>query len=65
MEFSRPEYWSGLLCPPPGDLPNPGSESRSPALQAHSLLAEAPGKLGLVCSVNMSILQVRSPDLTH
>ena len=23
MEFSRQEYWSGLLCPPPGDLPNP------------------------------------------
>ena len=28
MEFSRPEYWSGLPCPPPGDLPNPGIESR-------------------------------------
>ena len=24
--FSRQEYWSGLPCPPPGDLPNPGSE---------------------------------------
>ena len=24
MGFSRQEYWSGLLCPPPGDLPNPG-----------------------------------------
>ena len=24
MEFSRQEYWSGLPCPPPGDLPNPG-----------------------------------------
>ena len=23
MEFSRQEYWSGLLCPPPRDLPNP------------------------------------------
>ena len=65
MEFSRPEYWSGLLCPPPGDLPNPGSESWYPASQAHSLLAEAPGKPRLVCSVNISILQVRSPDLTH
>ena len=31
--FSRQEYWSGLPCPPPGDLPNPGIESRSPALQ--------------------------------
>ena len=26
MGFSRQEYWSGLPCPPPGDLPNPGSE---------------------------------------
>ena len=26
MEFSRQAYWSGLLCPPPGDLPNPGIE---------------------------------------
>ena len=30
MEFSRPEYWSGLPCPPPGDLPNPGWEPASP-----------------------------------
>ena len=34
MEFSRPEYWSGLLFPSPEDLPNPGIEPRSPALQA-------------------------------
>ena len=27
--FSRQEYWSGLLCPPPGDLSNPGSEAKS------------------------------------
>ena len=35
MEFSRHEYWSGLPCPPPGDLPHPGTEPltlRSPAL---------------------------------
>ena len=30
--FSRQEYWSGLLCPPPGDLPNPGIEPESLAL---------------------------------
>ena len=29
MEFPRQEYWSGLPCPPPGDLPNPGIELRS------------------------------------
>ena len=33
-----------LLCPPPGHLPNPGTESRSPALQADSLPSEPPGK---------------------
>ena len=31
---SRQEYWSGLPCPPPGDLPNPGIESTSPASPA-------------------------------
>ena len=35
--FSRQEYWSGLPCPSPGDLPNPGIETRSPALQVGSL----------------------------
>ena len=45
MGLSRQEYWSGLPCPPPGDLPNPGIESRSPALHADSLLSEPLGKL--------------------
>ena len=40
MEFSRPEHWSGLPYPSPGDLPNPGIEPRSPALQADSLPTE-------------------------
>ena len=44
MEFSRQEYWSGLACPPPGDLPNLGIEPKSPALQADSLPFEPPGK---------------------
>ena len=43
-EFSRQEYWSGLPCPPPGDLPNPGIEPRSPELQADSLPSEPPEK---------------------
>ena len=38
--FSRQEYWSGLPCPPPEDLPNPGIEPSSPALQSDSLLSE-------------------------
>ena len=44
MEFSRQEYWSGLPCFPPRDLPDPGIEPRYPALQADSLPAELPGK---------------------
>ena len=39
-----PAYWSGLPFPSPGDLPDPGIKSRSPALQADSLLFELPGK---------------------
>ena len=35
--FPRQEYWSGLPFPPPGDLPNPGMEPASPALQVDSL----------------------------
>ena len=45
MEFSRQQYWSGLPFPSPGDLPDPGIKSRSPALQADSLPSEPPGKL--------------------
>ena len=44
MEFSRQEYWSGLPFPSPGPLLNPGTEPRSPALQAYSLSSEPPGK---------------------
>ena len=44
LEFSRPEYWSELLFPSPGDLPNAGIEPRSPTLQVDSLPAEPPGK---------------------
>ena len=36
--FSKQAYWSGLPCPPPGDLPDPGIELVSSALQANSLL---------------------------
>ena len=42
LEFSRQEYWSGLPCPSAGNLPNPGIESESLALQADSLLLEPP-----------------------
>ena len=37
MGFSRQEYWSGLPFPPPEDIPDPGMEPMSPALQVDSL----------------------------
>ena len=40
----RQEYWSGQPVPSPRDLPNPGIEPGSPALQADSLPTELPGK---------------------
>ena len=43
-EFSRQEYWSGLPCPSPRDLPNPRIKPWSPALQADSLPTELQGK---------------------
>ena len=45
VEFSRPEYWSGLPFPSPGDLPDPGIQLGSSALQADALPSESPGKL--------------------
>ena len=44
MEFSRLEYWSRLLCPPPGDPLNPRIKPEFPALRADSLPSESPGK---------------------
>ena len=41
MGFSRQGYWNGLPFPAPGDLPDPGIEPRSPALQADTLLSNA------------------------
>ena len=44
MGFSRQEYWSGVPRPSPEDLPNPGTEPGSPALQADSLPSKPPRK---------------------
>ena len=57
MGFSRQEYWRGLTCPPPGDLPNPGIEPRSPTLWADSLLSEPPGKPKKTGVGNLSLLK--------
>ena len=56
MELSRQEYWSGLLCPSPGDLPNPGIEP-SLALQADSLTSEPAGKPKKTGVGRLSLLQ--------
>ena len=42
--FPRQEYWSGLPFPSPGDLPNPGIEAGSTALEADALTSEPPRK---------------------
>ena len=43
--FSRQEYWSGLPCPPPGHLPDPGIEPKSPALAGGFFTTVLPGKM--------------------
>ena len=48
----RQEHWSGQPIPSPGDLPNPGIEQGSPALQADALPAEIPGLGFNSCSGN-------------
>ena len=62
MGFFRQEYWSGLSFPSPGDLPNPGIEPRSPALQADALISEplclylSLAVLGLCCYASSSLV---------
>ena len=55
--FSRQEHKGGLSCPLLGDLPNPEIKPRSPALQADSLLSEAPEKSQYTGVGNQSLLQ--------
>jgi len=43
--FFKQEYWSGLPFPSPGDLPDSGIKTVSPALQGDSLITEPSGKL--------------------
>ena len=59
--FSRQEYQSVLPCPPPADLPNPGIEHRSPALQADSLSSEPPGKPKNTGMCSLSLRQWNFP----
>ena len=57
--FSRQEYWSGLPLPSPGDLPDPGIESRSPALRVDSLPPAPPEKPRTTFTL---LLSVSSPS---
>ena len=59
MGFSRQEYCSGLPCPSPGDLPNPGTEPRSLTVQADTLPFEPPGKsIGFLSRLKFSSLYI-------
>ena len=58
MRFSRQKYWSGLSCPPPGDLPYPGIKPicvMSPALAHRSLPLASPGK----CKKSITLLHFK------
>ena len=44
LGFSRQEYWSGLPCPPPGDLPDPGDQTRVSCIAGKSFTSEPSGK---------------------
>ena len=63
MELSRQEYWSGLPLPAPRDLPDPGIEPRSPALQADSLPSEPPGKSSIIQIKTYTLSSNRSLSL--
>ena len=66
MEFSRPEYWSGQPVPSPGDLPDPGTEPGSPALQADSLPTELSGKPTFtLLEIILSFQHLASGPLRH
>ena len=57
------EYWSGLPCPPLGDLPNSEIKCGSPTLQADTLPAELPGKANLTGQVGILFIGEESMDL--
>ena len=49
MGFSGQEYWTGLPCLPPGDLPDPAIKSESPSLTGEFFITEPPGKPLHIC----------------
>ena len=69
MGFSRQEYWSGLPCPPPGDLPNPGIEPmslKSPTLAEGFFTTSAPGEALHTCGLSLSdLIIIRTPRVSY
>ena len=65
MGFPRQEYWNGLPCPSPGDLPDPGIKLASPALAGRFFTTEPPAKpskiLIAILKLNM-LLQIMSRE---
>ena len=57
MGILQQEYWSGLSCPPPEDLPNRGFEPRSTTIQEDSLPSEPPEKPKYTGGCSLSLLQ--------
>ena len=62
MGFSRQEYWSEFPFPSPGDLPDPGIEPRSPALQVGSLPTELQGKPIINYREFKNMINTKRPD---
>ena len=65
MGFSGQEYWSGWPFPSPGDLPDPGIESGTPAFQAEALTSEPPGKSYRKVTSTRKPSQTHSPSFSH
>ena len=63
--FSRQEYWSGLLFPSSGHLPDPGIKPGSPTLQADALTSEPPGKPHFSLHLSFSRAQVKPGPHVH
>ena len=60
-DFSRQEYWSGLAFPPPGDLPEPGTEPMSPTLTGRFFTAE-PNICICICMADLLCCTVERQD---
>ena len=65
LEWVAISFWSGLPFPSPGDLPDPGIEPRSPALQADALPSEPPGKPEQQISTPVPWVKLRNLGFKH